>query len=196
MHQTGLALGKLSRDAVHDALVVEDGQVALLPGVDVDVLGRDGGAHESVGLVAGSLELEHGAVGAVHLVDTGGVDLQVMAASDRVGPDHGELLDLGLLPLGQLVQRGLLALGDHGDAVARGTGRRDEDVRVWGVLDSGSQSELLVLIGESVKGIGAREEAGAGLRDLNLLIGVFVLDLLGLCALRNVDAEQGCAEWW
>ena len=45
VHQTLLTFRKMASDTVENTLVIEDGQIALVPVVDIDVLGSNGRSH-------------------------------------------------------------------------------------------------------------------------------------------------------
>lgn len=81
---------------MQDATIMEQNQIAFVPVVRVDVLGRNGGplqiVHDAPHL---SQIVDGGAVGAVEAAHGGGVDLQGERAGDGVFPHEGEDFDLG-----------------------------------------------------------------------------------------------------
>lgn len=84
--------------AVQHTMVVEDGEIALLPINSVDEFGGNTRSLHPVHDLPYLLEIvDDGAVGQVQLLDGRGVDLQRQFARHRVLPGHGQDFDLVFL---------------------------------------------------------------------------------------------------
>lgn len=177
---------------MHDAVVVEEHQVALAPVVRVDEVGVDGAALQLIHELAhlGQV-LEHGAVGQVQPPHRRRVHHDGQPAADRVAPRHGVHAHLGVLGRRQLVLGQLEAVGEEAQAVGPRLGLAHPDVRVRRVLDPCAAHKRLLVLGQQVVQAVAAEKGRRAEGHVHLHVGAVVVQQRLPPAAGHRHGEQG-----
>lgn len=172
-------------------MVVENGEIALLPVQRIDELGRDTRPLQPVHNLPDLAQiLNHGPVGQMQFLNGRGVYLQRQLPRDGVPPRHGQDLDLVLLNGRQLGVRQLLAFGHHAQPVRARPGRGHPDVRVRRVLHFCGARKLLVGLGKEIVCTVRAHKGGAASGDRRLVVApVVIAQTLGW-ALGHLDGHE------
>ncbi len=182
---------------MQDAAVVEEHEVALLPVVRVDVLGRDAGTLESVHPLADLGQvLDDGAVGEVKSAHSRGMDLQREFPRHGIAPAEGQDLRVLLAVGRQLVDGHLQTLREQAETVGPRFGRAHPHIRMGRVLDLRPARECLVFVGQRVVHRVSRHEGRRAERHVQFVARPVVVATGLTPTTRHLHGEKGRNDGW